>query len=318
MGERAKRLHPGPGGRGAIELGAAADHHGPALLPQPPLVPAEQRRLAPPASPVTRTTPPPRRASRATCSRARSSSSRPTNGSSSGRTTPTGSPTPPSGTPPSDADAQLPRVDEGRLPPVPWLPAPRSSPVPPRAGTRCAPSSTALSNSARALPKPRPSSSANTPAARRSSATASARRPLAHSPRASSRQPSSRSGCSRTSASARRHRLPRGSRGEGRGDRHLPCRQVQFIQPGGLGRRPPLVRALAVRRSVPPPERLLEQAPGLCPGAVRARRTAASNRQASTASSGSRSAYPGGALTRTPAGVRGGLPGSSARRRLDT
>ncbi|MEU0782023.1 hypothetical protein ABZ341_10590 [Streptomyces sp. NPDC006173] len=51
---------------------------------------------------------------------------------------------------------------------------------------------------------------------------------------------------------------------------------------------------------------------------MRARRTASSKRQASTASCGGRTAYPGGALTRTPAGVLGALFGSRTRRRFDT
>lgn len=52
--------------------------------------------------------------------------------------------------------------------------------------------------------------------------------------------------------------------------------------------------------------------------ARRARFTRSSKRQASTACRGSRSAYPGGAVTSTVAGARAGRPGSSDRRRFDT
>ncbi len=222
--------------------------------------------LPAPASPVTRTTPPPRRASRATCSRARSSSSRPTNRSSSGRTTPTGSPTPPSGTPPSDADAQLPCVDRsvatGSMAPgiavlagtatrhAQELGAPRQH-GPLQLGQGAAETQAEFVGQHTGRPPQ---------FGDRVGAASTGPQPEGQQPPAFLPQRMLPYECL-----GRRHRLPRGSRGEGRGDRHLPCRQVQFIQPGGLGRRPLLVRALAVRRSVPPPERLLEQAPGLCP-----------------------------------------------------
>lgn len=48
------------------------------------------------------------------------------------------------------------------------------------------------------------------------------------------------------------------------------------------------------------------------------RRSTASNRKASTASSGNRIAYPGAALTGTSAGARRARPDSSARRRFET
>ena len=82
--------------------------------------------------------------------------------------------------------------------------------------------------------------------------------------------------------------------------------QVLLGQPGYLGRRPLLIGELGVRRAAPERQRLLEVVPGrfgLAGRGLARRGEQDSNRQASTASSGSRRAYPGGALTRIRAGA---------------
>lgn len=177
----------------------------------------------------------------------------------------------------------------------------------------------ASSNAVRSGPGSSPSSSARTPRARRSVASASAWRPLLHSARACSRQPSSRSGSPRVSRSASGTiaagspmRRPAATCSSVAVSRSSFSRAVSAAAHGSSAtsanagpRHNPSAsasRAFAVRGSV----------------SVRARSSSSSNRHASTDSGGSRSAYPGAALTSNRAGVRGGRPGSSSRRRLET
>lgn len=256
-GERAERLHPGPSGRGAVELGAAADHDGPALLPQPPLVPTEQRRLAGPGV--------------------------------AGHQDHTAAPSGlarhflqgPQFVVPAHEQFVV-RQDDAHL--IPHS-AGRRTPIRRRRvghhrfqgfRRRCLRRyrrTQELGASRQHGPFQLGQRAAEPQAefvgqhvcrppqfGHRVGAASTGPQPEGQQPPALLAQrvlPYERLGS--------RHRLPRSPRGEGRGDRHLPRRQVQFVQPGGLGRRPLLVRPLAVRRSVPPPERLLQQTPGLCP-----------------------------------------------------